>query len=76
MALPHGLESVSVFCASEATQAPVYAIITPAPEPDAVDADVVDAQGTILVRLKGYRTIALPGTIDTAPLQALHAVAH
>jgi hypothetical protein len=76
MALPHSVDSISVFRAAEVAEAPVFAVVTPTLTGDSFDADVVDASGNICVRLKGYRTIALPGLMDIAPLQALHAIAH
>ena len=37
------------------------------------DADVVDARGRVVLRLRGYRTVALPSPLEAdklAPLQA------
>ena len=35
------------------------------------DADVVDADGRVVLRLRGYRTVALPTPVDAARLAPL-----
>ena len=40
-----------------------------------VDAEVVDGEGRVFVRLEGYRTIELPQAVDEALLAPLRAVA-
>ena len=38
-----------------------------------VDAEVIDEQGKVRVRLEGYRTIALPGGIDADALEPIQS---
>ena len=39
-----------------------------------VDAEVVDGDGRVFVRLEGYRTIAMPGGVDEALLAPLRTL--
>ena len=55
-------------------KARLYAVVTPHPEHESFDAEVVDATGNRYVHLSGYRTVALPDSVDVEPLKALHAV--
>jgi NAD(P)-dependent dehydrogenase (short-subunit alcohol dehydrogenase family) len=76
MGLPLHIDRVVVCRAPELADGRFYAVVTPAQADGGFDADVVDSAGNVYIRLGGYRTVALPGTVDTAPLQAMHAVAH
>ena len=58
-----------------AAEGGLYAVVTPNPEEESFDAEVVDASGNQYVQLSGYRTIALPNSVDAEPLKALQAVA-
>ena len=52
----------------------LWAIVRPRDGADApVDAEVVDEQGKVRVRLEGYRTIALPGGVDAEALEPIQS---
>jgi hypothetical protein len=72
MGLPRHIDSVSVWRAPEQAEAPLYAVVTPAPE-GKFDVVVVDSGGRRCANLTGYTMTALPETVDAEPLQALHA---
>jgi hypothetical protein len=75
MGLPYQIRHVSVWRAPELAEGPLYAVVTPSPEGTNFDADVVDAAGNRYVYLSGYRTVALPNSVDAEPLKALGAAA-
>jgi hypothetical protein len=51
------------------------AIVTPDPDHGSFDAEVIDTTGHQYVRLSGYRTVALPTSVDAEPLKTLGAAA-
>jgi hypothetical protein len=55
---------------------PLIAVVTPDPDHGSYDAEVVDANGNPYVSLHGYRTVALPDSIDAEPLKALMDAKH
>ena len=50
----------------------LVAVVHPS-DGDAVDAEVVDQSGRVLVRLEGYRSTALPGGLDPGTLEPIRA---
>ncbi|MEM9514499.1 MAG: SDR family NAD(P)-dependent oxidoreductase, partial [Actinomycetota bacterium] len=73
MALPNHIDRVA-FGPSESASDDAIAVVDPAAGDDDAGhhAIVVDANGTVLVRMTGYRTIRLPGALDdelVAPLR-------
>jgi hypothetical protein len=52
----------------------LYAVVTPNPAQGTFDAEVVDTKGNCYVQLSGYRTAALPNSIDAEPFKVLHTV--
>ena len=48
-----------------------YAVVTPHPEQQSFDAEVVDAAGKCCIHLSAYKTVALPNSVDAEPLKAL-----
>ena len=74
MGLPQHIQRVCVRRSPDAAEGGLYAVVTPNPEQGIFDAEVVDGSGIQLVQLTGYRTIALPNTVDADPLKALQAV--
>ena len=50
-----------------------YAVVTPHSEEQSFDAEVVDAKGNCYIQLSGYKTVALPDSVDAEPLKALKA---
>jgi hypothetical protein len=52
----------------------LYAVVTPDLEHGSFNAEVVDASGNCYVELIGYRTVALPGAVDSERLKALQTI--
>ena len=75
MGLPQHVHQVCLGTAPERAEGRLYALVTPDPEHGTFDAEVVDTTGKQYVRLTGYRTVALPASIDAEPLKALSAAA-
>jgi len=75
MGLPLHIHQVCLRRSPDLAEGRLYAVVTPDPEQGSFDADVVDIAGNLYVRLRGYRTVALPNDVDAEPLKALQAVA-
>ena len=75
LGLPQHVERVCLRRSPDAAEGSLYAVVTPHPEKESFDAEVVDASGAQYIKLAGYRTITLPNRVDTEPLKALQAVA-
>jgi hypothetical protein len=71
MALPSHLDRVTRFEAPQPARA-LWAVVTPRPD-GAADAEVVDQDGRVRVRLEGYRTMALPAAEEESILAPLRA---
>jgi hypothetical protein len=69
MGLPHHIDRVRFYSAAE--QAPLAAVVTPAPDGAAFGAEVVDAAGNVRLAVSGYRTAELPNAVGGEPLKAL-----
>jgi hypothetical protein len=68
MALPTHVDRVMRFAPADA-RGSLWAVVTAEGNREAgVDAEVVDEQGRVRLRLEGYRTTPLPGTLDDAVL--------
>ena len=74
MALPQHVHHVSWLRTPQSADGRLYAIVTPQPEQQSFDAEVVDATGNRYVRLGGYRTTALPDSLDSETLNTLQTV--
>jgi hypothetical protein len=74
MGLPHQIGRVTVFRPADGAGSALFAVVTPHPDQNCFDAQVVDASGKLYVQLAGYRTAALPVLPDTELLKALHAL--
>jgi len=72
--LPQDVQQVSLLRAPSLAEGKLYAVVTPHPDEGTFDAEVVDAKGNCYVRLSGYRTAALPNSVDAETTKALHAV--
>jgi 3-hydroxymyristoyl/3-hydroxydecanoyl-(acyl carrier protein) dehydratase len=75
MALPHSIESLTLFRA-EGQTGDIYAEVRPNQDGDELsfDARVVDSEGNVYLELKNYRTAALPYAAEkqlVEPLQVL-----
>jgi len=71
LGLPMHVDRVCVWRTPGPADEPLIAVVTPDPDHGSYDAEVVDAQGNRYVSLRGYRTVALPDSIDTKPLNVL-----
>jgi hypothetical protein len=75
LGLPLQIQQVSLLRAAETAQGSLYAVVTPQADGSIFDAEVVDQAGNQYLQLRGYRTVALPNSVDAEPLKALRAVA-
>ena len=73
MGLPQHIHQVCLWRAPDLVEGPLYAVVTP--DQGSFDAEVVDAAGNRYLHLSGYRTVALPTSIDAEALKALKATA-
>jgi len=64
MGLPRHVHRVSSVRALDAADGKVFAVVTPDPDQGSFNAEVVDAAGNRYVHLSGYRTVALPNSVD------------
>jgi Polyketide synthase dehydratase/KR domain len=71
MGLPQHIDRVSVLRSPDLAEGRLYALVTPNQTQGSFDAEVVDAAGNRYVQLSGYRTVAVPGSIDAERLKAL-----
>ena len=71
MGLPLHIDSVSLFGARENVADPLYAVVTRVPDEDKFNAEIVDGKGNCYLRLKGYRTVAVPNAVDKERLAKL-----
>jgi NAD(P)-dependent dehydrogenase (short-subunit alcohol dehydrogenase family) len=75
LGLPLHIQQVALLRGPENAEGNLYAVVTPHPETETFDAEVVDQAGNHYLYLSGYRTVALPNRVDAEPLKALQAVA-
>ena len=73
MGLPLHIDRVAV-ARPDLAGGRLYAVVTPDPARGSFDAEVVDTAGTRYLHMKGYRTVALPGAVDSGRLKALQAI--
>jgi hypothetical protein len=73
MGLPLYVHEICFFQFANLAESQLYAVITPVSD-GSFDADVVDAAGNRYLHLGGYRTVALPYTVDSGPFKALHVM--
>ncbi len=71
MGLPLYVHEVRVWQVPEPGNGRFYAVVTPHPEQQSFDAEVVDAAGNCCIQLSAYKTVALPNSVDAEPLKAL-----
>ena len=62
MALPTHVDRVTRY-AGAGDPGVLWAVVTPKGDGQGVDAEVLDADGRVRIRLEGYRTIELPGGV-------------
>ncbi len=74
MGLPQHIDRVSVLlCPSESAGGSLYAVVTPNPSRGSFDAEILDSQGNLYLRLTDYRTVAVPNSIDAERTKTLRA---
>jgi Polyketide synthase dehydratase N-terminal domain len=73
MGLPLYVHQVRAWHVPEPAAGPFFAAVTPHPNEQGYDAEVVDAKGNCYIQLSGYKTVALPYSVDAEPLKALQA---
>ena len=73
LSLPHHVDRVTIFEPGEPADTPLLAVVRPDEVRTGFDADVVDGTGRVFVRLRGYRTVEVPGGFDSAVLEPLRA---
>ena len=71
MGLPLYVHEARVWQVPEPGNGRFYAVVTPHPEQQSFDAEVVDAAGNCYIQLSAYKTVALPNSVDAEPLKAL-----
>jgi acyl transferase domain-containing protein/acyl carrier protein/NAD(P)-dependent dehydrogenase (short-subunit alcohol dehydrogenase family) len=74
MGLPRHVHEVSIFRAPNLADGRLYAVVTPDPSQGTFDADVLDTNGNLYLRLTGYQTVALPNSVDAERLKILQEV--
>jgi NAD(P)-dependent dehydrogenase (short-subunit alcohol dehydrogenase family)/acyl carrier protein len=74
LGLPLHMDRLRLYRAANQPDGTLFAIVTPDANDGTFDAEVVDSNGNLHLRVSGYRTIPLPDRIDAARLKALHAV--
>ena len=73
MGLPYRIDSVEFLKPSSAAKGHFHAAVTASGE-DEFDAQVVDDGGNVFMRLRGYRTMALPDPVEDKLLKPLKDV--
>jgi NAD(P)-dependent dehydrogenase (short-subunit alcohol dehydrogenase family) len=71
MALPEGIAEIQAYVDPATVKGNLYAVVHLDSGERGFDADVVDEEGRVLVRLRGYRTIALPQQLDDDLMQPM-----
>ena len=71
MGLPQYVSQVSWLRAPESAKSQLHAVVTPHPGQASFDAEVVDAEGNLYLQVSGYKTVALPESINSELLKAL-----
>ncbi len=73
MGLPQHVDEVVLLRSPDKIEGRVHAVVTPHPEVESFDAEVVDSAGNIYLQLRGYRTVALSNAVDAQHLRALQS---
>jgi NAD(P)-dependent dehydrogenase (short-subunit alcohol dehydrogenase family) len=74
MGLPLHVEQVCWSRSPQLAEGPLYAIVTPDERQESFNAEVVDTAGNHYLQVSGYRTVALPNSVDVEPLHAMRPV--
>jgi hypothetical protein len=70
MGLPQYVHEIRFFQFADLADSQFHSVVTPASD-GSFDADVADAAGNRYLHMAGYRTVALPYTVDSEPFKAL-----
>ena len=73
MGLPLSVGQIRFGRNPDQVEGPLYSVVTPAQD-GSFDADIVDAAGKLYLHLAGYRTVALPYNVDSAPFKVLRLI--
>ena len=73
MGLPLYVQQVRLWRAPESVEGQFYAVVTPHPEQQTFDANVVDVKGNCCIQVIGYKTVVLPDSVEAEKLKALQA---
>jgi hypothetical protein len=73
MGLPLYVSQLNWRRAPESAKGQLYSVVTAHPDQGSFDAEVVDEAGTLYLKVSGYKTVALPETVDRELLKALQS---
>ena len=73
MGLPYRIAQVRFIRPATGSKAKLFAVVT-AKKDDSYDADVVDSKGQVYLQLLGYRTMALPESMEAKLLEPLKSL--
>ncbi len=73
--LPRSFERVTLLGGQASGRAPLVAVVRPRGNGEAFDAEVVDAEGLVVLQLRGYRSTELPGAIGPDQLRTFRVAA-
>ena len=74
MGLPLHVEEVDWLRSPESAEGPLYAVVTPDERGESFDAEVVDKAGNRYLHVRGYRTVALPNSVEVEALKGMRTV--
>jgi NAD(P)-dependent dehydrogenase (short-subunit alcohol dehydrogenase family)/acyl carrier protein len=74
MGLPQRVHQVCFRPELEPADGGFYAVVTPDPDHESFDAEVVDTNGNRYISLTGYQTVGFSNSVDAEPLKALQTV--
>jgi hypothetical protein len=72
MGLPYRVDHLSILMPSGSDRARLHSVVVPNAD-GGFDARVVDEKGNVWLKLRGYRTMALPDPVDDSLLEPLRA---
>jgi 3-oxoacyl-(acyl-carrier-protein) synthase/acyl carrier protein/NADP-dependent 3-hydroxy acid dehydrogenase YdfG len=74
MGLPHYIHQVCLWRAPDPVSGPFYCVVTPDPDQESFDAEVVDTEGNVYLHMTGYRTVVFQNGIDPEPFRAVQVM--
>ena len=74
MGLPQHIQEVRLERLPELAEGRLYATVTPGPQKEDFEVEVIDTAGNRYIHLAGYRTVALPEGVDVDALKALQTL--